>query len=173
MAESHPLLGVEAAPSPPLEEAWLVDEMLGKLARYLRILGCDAEYVQGLSDGEILRRLADSQRTLVTRDALLAERASRATLLRSVTIRDQLQELWVKHPRLSRTPRFTRCTRCNGELEPELPGGPLVTGTPEGSRFSEGLGIRFACRRCGQRYWRGSHTEHLERDLASWSGSSP
>lgn len=157
----------------PATPQWLVDEMLGKLARYLRILGCDAEYVRGLADAEILTRLASSHRQLVTRDELLAKRAPHSTLLRAVGVREQLQELWQQHPELPRAPRFTRCTLCNGVLVLEdssqsLPVTVESSGDA-GARPSE----RFRCAKCGQQYWRGSHTAHLERDLASWAGSVP
>ncbi|MCI4345498.1 MAG: Mut7-C RNAse domain-containing protein [Thermoplasmata archaeon] len=173
MAESRSGRGPEfAAPVAP-GASWLVDEMLGKLARYLRILGTDAEYVQGLSDDEVLAKLQESHRILLTRDVRLASRASRSTLLRAVEVRDQLRELWAVHPSLPRTPRFTRCTRCNGELVAAAPAARVTSGGQAGIRESAGLNPQFTCLTCGHRYWRGSHTEHLERDLASWSGSPP
>ncbi|HEV2449389.1 MAG TPA: Mut7-C RNAse domain-containing protein [Thermoplasmata archaeon] len=140
--------------------AWLVDEMLGRLARYLRILGCDAEYVRGLSDDELLQHQRRSERVLLTRDVALARRSERAQLLRAVDVRAQLVELWRAWPALPRVPRFDRCTECNG---------PLVTVPPGEAGNSTGGSPQFRCTACGHRYWAGSHTAHLERDLAEWS----
>jgi uncharacterized protein len=166
LAESGlPEQGKIARPGPATLQ-WLVDEMLGKLARYLRILGCDTEYVHGLSDAQILSLLAGSHRQLLTRDELLAQRAPRSTLLREVEVREQLQELWAQYPELSRAPQFTRCTLCNGVLvlEPASEGAPIAVVNADRTG-------KFRCTKCGHQYWRGSHTAHLERDLASWSGS--
>lgn len=139
---------------------WLVDEMLGRLARYLRILGCDTEYVRGVTDDEVLRRLRGTERVLLTRDVGLAARSPRVQLLRAVDVRAQLVELWGAWPGLSRVPRFDRCTECNGELE-------LATSV-EGGRPT-GHAPEYRCHACGHRYWSGSHTARLERDLAEWS----
>jgi uncharacterized protein with PIN domain len=166
LAESGLTTQGRIAPPAPAVKQWLVDEMLGKLARYLRILGCDAQYVRGVSDAEILSLLAGSHRRLVTRDELLAQRAPGATLLRAVMVREQLQELWKRHPDLPRAPQFTRCTLCNGILLLQKPSGavPIAAILADAS-------AKFRCTNCGHQYWRGSHTAHLERDLASWSGS--
>jgi uncharacterized protein len=137
-----------------------VDEMLGRLARYFRILGCDTEYLRGVTDEEVLERQRGTDRILLTRDVDLARRSVRAQLLHDVEIRGQLRELWTRWPELPRTPRFDRCTACNGRLL------PLDAGAGPGSADRP---LTFRCPECDHRYWSGSHTARLERDLALWS----
>jgi len=57
------------------EPRFLADEMLGSLARWLRIMGYDTEYARGMSDSDILARSRVEGRIVLTRDRQLAERA--------------------------------------------------------------------------------------------------
>ena len=57
-----------------------LDEMLGSLAKWLRIMGYDALYLRDLNDGEILRRAEEEGRILLTRDKELAHRAGEGGL---------------------------------------------------------------------------------------------
>jgi len=60
----------------------LCDEMLGSLARWLRLLGVDVAYVQGVHDDVLAQQARDEDRVLVTRDAALAARVPGSILLR-------------------------------------------------------------------------------------------
>jgi uncharacterized protein len=143
--------------------------MVGRLARYLRFVGCDTRYARGISDEEILRLARAEDRVIVTRDRLLAQRAPRAVLLESVHIEGQWKALRAAMPELPATPRFERCSLCNGVLEPHSlsPTEPVPDGLPS-DRVRSGLPL-FRCRECGHFYWEGSHTSRVRRDLARWS----
>jgi uncharacterized protein with PIN domain len=152
-------------------ERWLADEMLGRLARYLRVLGMDTEYVRGAADDEIRRRTQADRRTLVTRDRALALGTPGALLLRRTDLPGQLRELHAFRPAMSVQPRFDRCTLCNGALlasheTPHPPAGASDSLAP-GHLPTE----RFRCGSCGHEYWEGSHTARLRRDLERWLGS--
>ena len=56
----------------------VVDGMLGKLARWLRMLGVPALYRSSWDDEELLRVLAEPSSLLLTRDKDLARRAAKA-----------------------------------------------------------------------------------------------
>ena len=51
------------------------DEMLGSLARWLRLMGYDTRYERDSNDTDILERARLDDRILLTRDKKLAERA--------------------------------------------------------------------------------------------------
>lgn len=53
-------------PVPPVR--FVLDEHLGRLARYLRLLGFDAWWHPGTDDDELARRSAEDGRVLLTRD---------------------------------------------------------------------------------------------------------
>ncbi|HTW55578.1 MAG TPA: Mut7-C RNAse domain-containing protein [Thermoplasmata archaeon] len=144
---------------------WLADEMLGRLARYLRFVGCDTEYARGEADDRIRARALREGRILVTRDRRLGAATPGAVVLRAVTIERQWRELRVACPDLPTSVRFDRCSLCNGRLRPAAsePGAPPRPG-PDGT-----IVPTFACDRCGHRYWEGSHTAGIRRRIAAWS----
>ena len=53
---------------------FIADDMLGRLAKWLRILGYDVAYTVPISDAELLRRATAEGRILLTRDTRLIAR---------------------------------------------------------------------------------------------------
>jgi uncharacterized protein with PIN domain len=150
---------------------WIVDEMLGRLARYLRFLGEDTEYVRGLSDADLLNRAIAEDRWLLTRDRQLGARAPCAVTLPSSYLAEQLRFLRARFPDLPTEVTFERCSLCNAPLErveslaavDELSGGLPAGATPPGPPL-------FRCILCRHLYWEGSHTRQIRRRLAAtWS----
>jgi len=155
------------------EPRWLADEMVGRLARYLRFVGCDTEYVRGISDDEVLDRARAEGRIILTRDRRLAARAERALLLQSPDIAEQWRTVRAAFPELPGEIRFERCTECNGVLQ--VVRDPAPEQRPEGvpwDRVLKGLPL-FRCAECGHYYWEGSHTADIRRRLESWTSGSP
>lgn len=145
---------------------FLADEMLGRLARYLRMLGCDTLYVRGCDDPTIVRLARSDGRTLLTRDWELAGRSGSALRIRAVDLPGQLRELFAAFPSLPRDVAFERCTLCNGPLEPVPPESTSGRGSPH---VVEPSGVPvFACASCGHRFWEGSHTAAVRRNVAEW-----
>jgi uncharacterized protein with PIN domain len=143
--------------------------MLGRLARYLRFVGCDTVYVRGLTDAEIVESARAQGRVLVTRDRQLAQRADRALLLQSPYLEDQWRAVRAAYPELPSEPSFARCTECNGRLErladpkPDLP----ASGIPW-DRVRAGLPL-YQCTQCSHLYWEGTHSASVRRRIRSWS----
>jgi len=150
---------------------WLVDEMLGRLARFLRILGYDTVYARGIPDEEIRQRALSEGRTLITRDGPLAARTSGAIVLVSTDLAGQLRELWAIRPELSRVPRFDRCTRCNGSLVPVEQAAARERGVPVHVLETAAPGTVYGCSDCGQMYWEGTHTAKIREFLRATAPS--
>jgi uncharacterized protein len=151
---------------------WLVDEMLGRLARYLRFLGYDTAYVRGVDDDAIVQRARAEGRRVITRDRLLSGRMADAVLLSRTDIAGQMRELRASFPELRREVRFDRCSVCNGRLlaQEELPKrGRDLERLPPGVR--EGRSVLYACTECGHLYWEGSHTRSVRGRIAQWVSS--
>ncbi|HVO77931.1 MAG TPA: Mut7-C RNAse domain-containing protein, partial [Methanomassiliicoccales archaeon] len=93
------------------------DEMLGSLARWLRLMGYDTTYAKDVEDTQLIEIARKEGRNLLTRDKELAERAGDSgfyvesddldTQLRAVSSRFGLEP----------DPERARCTVCNGELQ--------------------------------------------------------
>jgi uncharacterized protein len=156
------------------EPRFAADAMLGRLARWLRVLGYDTSYDISVADPALVRQAEEEQRLLLTRDRhLLRElRPARALEIRQddplLQLRDVVHELAVPAPPLL----FTRCLLCNASLQVVEPdeARPLL---PEGVRELPGPVRR--CPVCTRLYWDGSHVRRmraaLERVLPGWLGS--
>ena len=147
------------------------DAMLGRLARWLRVLGYDTFYDIGVADPVLVRLAQEERRLLLTRDRhLLRElRPAWSLEVRQDEPLHQLREL-VRELRLPAPPElFTRCLLCNAALQvmDRAEAQPLL---PEGVRELPGPVRR--CPACGRLYWGGSHVRRmraaLERVLPGW-----
>lgn len=148
---------------------WIADEMLGRLARYLRLAGCDTLYLRGLSDEEIIARARTEGRVVLTRDRALARRAPRALLIDSPHLAEQWGAVRRAWPELSGELRFDRCTLCNGRLGPyRLGAAPSRENGLPRDRVERGLAV-YACAECGHLYWEGSHTAKIRSQFAAWA----
>jgi uncharacterized protein len=133
---------------------FLADNMLGRLATWLRLLGYDTAYLPEADDHELARVARAEDRILLTRDVELTRRRGvRHLLIESEQVNAQLRQVFhTLH--LSTRDAFSRCAACNIALEgvnkepvrEQVP--PYVFQTQ--TRF-------LRCRRCGKVYWRGTH----------------
>ncbi|MCL4324891.1 MAG: Mut7-C RNAse domain-containing protein [Candidatus Thermoplasmatota archaeon] len=155
------------------ELRWIADEMLGKLARYLRFLGYDVVYALHRKDGDILEQARTEGRTILTRDELLARRGKqRALLLHSPFVEAQLTEVRRAFPQLRTEVEFTRCTSCNGRLQSADRSTPVPPkGVPEHIWMSPDPVM--VCSLCGHAYWEGSHTSEIRATFERAFGTHP
>lgn len=151
---------------PPLPEPrFVLDVHLGRLARYLRLLGFDSSYANDRSDDELLALSRNENRILLTRDVGLLERAAlvHGGFLHETDSRLQLREVLDRYHLQGRIAPLTRCARCNGLISPATPTvarGSVPRGVlREQRRFSR-------CNDCGQVYWPGGHLTRLRARLA-------
>jgi hypothetical protein len=155
------------------EPRFVVDAMLGRLARWLRLLGHDVLYDPRRDDREIARIAAREDRVVLTRDhGLLARRlVRRGLLLSSDHVPDQLRQVVAALTlTVDRARIFTRCIACNAavaavdkaSIEGRVP--PYVFRSHE----------RFArCPGCGRIYWGGSHERLALRRLEQMLAERP
>ncbi len=98
---------------------FILDAHLGKLAKYLRMLGFDTLYSNHFKDEEIISTAAGSRRIILTRDkALLASpQIGRGYYIRAIHPHAQLQEVVRYFNLFHQFSSFTRCMTCNSQLE--------------------------------------------------------
>jgi uncharacterized protein with PIN domain len=150
------------------------DAMLGRLARWLRVLGYDTWYDITVADPVLVELARSEDRVLLTRDRHLL-RELRPPRAHEVREDDPLQQLRALVLALQLAPPrelFTRCLLDNAALRTLAmeEAQPLL---PEGVRDLPGPVRR--CPECGRLYWDGSHVRRmraaLERVLPGWGGS--
>jgi hypothetical protein len=148
--------------------------MLGRLARWLRVLGFDTTYGHGVSDASLVRLAGEEGRILLTRDRhLLRElRPAHALEIRQDEPLHQLRDTVTAFALAPPAELFTRCILCNTPLPPALEPATAQALLPPGVRGIPGP-VR-QCPTCGRVYWHGSHVRRmraaLERALPGWLG---
>jgi uncharacterized protein with PIN domain len=146
------------------EPLFAADAMLGRLARWLRVLGYDTSYDARIADPDLVRAANAQGRVLLTRDRhLLRElRPERALELREdeplAQLRHVVRELGLAGPRLL----FTRCLLCNCVLQ-EVPAAEALPLLPPGVQGLPGPVRR--CPACRRLYWDGSHVRRMHAAL--------
>ena len=151
-----------ALPGPLRETRFVLDCHLGRLARYLRMLGFDCLFYGECSDARLVEISVQEQRILLTRDLELLKRKALTHGYYFRTTRPLIQtEEVVKRLQLQNSFHpFTRCTICNGCLK-AVEKQAIWSEIPPDSRarFNE-----FSrCVGCGRIYWKGSHFERMQR----------
>jgi len=142
------------------EPKFLADCMLGKLARWLVILGYDAAFATGAEtdDLKLLERAKAEGRIFLTRDTRIPEiQGLRKLVLPEPGFETQLKRV-LRETGLKADPArfFTRCTLCNAPLD-EVAREEVVSEIPE--KVLELDTAFFRCPKCRRLYWSGSHVE--------------
>jgi uncharacterized protein with PIN domain len=141
---------------------FVADVMVGKLARWLRVLGYDVAYSNAFDDQEILRLAESENRIILTRDTGLAARCeSNFLLVESGQYREQLRQV-LQTFGLSVFNVLSRCIECNTMLQivdkeavfEKVP--PYVYLTQD--HFA-------ACPSCGRIFWHGTHAAEMLKQI--------
>lgn len=158
--EIYPACGWETKPS------FALDNHLGRLAVYLRMLGFDSLYENNYSDEQLAALLTENARILLTRDRrLLMRKVVRyGYCLRSLEPQAQLREVVRRFDLLRWARPFHRCLRCNALLEPVEKAAILERLEPKTKLYFDEFAL---CRACDRVYWKGSHWERMQALIAS------
>jgi len=140
---------------------FLADSSLGRLSRWLRILGYDTVYWRGEADRSFLRKAEREGRAVLTRrkDVLARQHPGIVLFVENDRVEDQIEEVLKKLDlRPEQSKLFTLCLRCNESLKEAKPEEvrPLV---PE-YVFRTQREFRV-CPECHGVYW------HRERALSA------
>ncbi|MFP4484355.1 MAG: Mut7-C RNAse domain-containing protein [Spirochaetota bacterium] len=151
-------------PEPLRRTRFVLDVHLGTLARLLRLLGFDARYRNDYDDPDIVEIAAAEGRIVLTRDRglLMRRRVTHGYWLRSQNPVTQAAEVLRRFDLTDSVSPFSRCPRCNGELEAVSKEAvrdqlPLQT-----ARYYDEF---HRCRSCGQVYWQGSHYKSIRSKI--------
>lgn len=154
------------AVGPPLRPPWpeppifLADNHLGRLARFLRLLGFDTWYHPAWDDAQLAQAAGAQARILLTRDRNLLKRKEVifGYCLHTLEPLEQLQAVVRRFGLPAEIQPWQRCLRCNGRLLPAAKETVLAQLEPKTRLFFDEF---RQCAACGQVYWQGSHMERL------------
>jgi uncharacterized protein with PIN domain len=147
---------------------FIADGMLGKLTRWLRMLGHDVKYSNKLNDAELAVIAKKERRILLTKDLELYQRAIAkgidAFYVEGLTEAERLAELAKRfNIALVIDLKNSRCPRCNSKLR-STPKEKLA-GKVEKNTFTY-YDEFWKCPKCGHIYWQGAHWGRIRATLA-------
>ncbi len=140
----------------------LCDQMLGSLAKWLRILGFDTFYAnKEITDEELLNIAKIENRTIVSRDKELILRGKKQNInvieIKNTDLDDQLN-LVLNLIKIDEKLVLSRCTLCNTILKTIEKS--KVEGKVPRKVFDKQDNFWF-CNRCNKFYWAGSHYDKI------------
>ncbi len=154
---------------------FIVDFMLGRLCKWLRLLGYNTSYFvpnegqylmshSSAKKGNILYQSLKEQRIIITRNRRLTTRkAFGLVLLESDKLNEQIKEVSKKVDlKISKDKIFTRCIICNKKIFP-VKKEQVKNKVP--SYVYQTQKVFYICNFCGRIYWKGSHWDHIISQL--------
>ena len=146
------------------EARFVADVMLGKLTKWLRVMGIDVIYDPDTFGAPLLQYAERSGRVVLTRDHGLLRRQGPAQRLyiESDYYHEQVRQV-VQAFRLTGSIQiFTRCLRCNTALRAIAKS--LVSGRVPPYVYATQMTFKY-CAICDQLYWGGTHRDNMLRQL--------
>lgn len=149
-------------------DRFIVDNMLLKLGKYLRILGYDAEWNAEMTTHDLIRLANEEQKIFLSRNTRLQDEyppVNTVVLIKSTDPVEQLAQVVNELGLDAESGLFTKCIKCNVFLD----------------EVSEKIEIKdrvhpnvyacyenfFTCPRCGTVFWKGSHVRNTLKKLQS------
>jgi uncharacterized protein with PIN domain len=137
---------------------FIADCHLGKLAKYLRVMGFDTLYFNSIDDNDLIEIAEKEERIILTRDRALHEREKAPTFYLEPI--DNLEQLKVLQEQFSiKSYVFAgRCILCNIPLQ-SIEKGKIENQIPQKVKlyFSE----FEICPTCNRIYWHGDHYKRM------------
>lgn len=155
-------------PEPLRKTRFVLDNHLGKLANYLRLLGFDTLYRNDYGDHELAEVSNQDKRILLTRDRGLLKRSqvTHGYCVRQTDPKKQIEEIIQRFDLADRTKPFSRCARCNGWLQSVSKAEVYGRLEPKTKLYYDEF---RKCEGCDQVYWKGSHFRRLEKFILDLS----
>lgn len=148
-------------PPYPGRPTFVLDQHLGRLAAYLRMMGFDTLYRNDFHDEELAYISHRETRILLTRDIGLLKRSLviYGYYVRETNRHKQLAEITQRYELANLVEPFKHCMKCNGLLEavdkerilPQIPAG-----------VAQYYDEFHHCADCGRIYWKGPHYQRMQ-----------
>jgi uncharacterized protein with PIN domain len=151
---------------------FIVDVNVGKLARWLRMLGYDTLFIHDVDDNELVTISLNDKRVLLTKDTQIMLRRVitsgrvKAMLIEDDNPKDQLRQV-ARMLKIDQEMKFTRCLECNELLVPR--------GKDEVRQLVPTYVFKtqpqyFQCPACQRIYWRGTHWQRMNKEIEALIG---
>ena len=139
---------------------FILDVNLGRLTRYLRMLGFDSLYSNQYADNDIIELAQSEGRIILTRDTGLLKnsKVTHGYWIRSQQPGEQIKEVIQRFNLEGTVHAFSRCTACNGEIK-SVKKEVIIDKIPykTGKYYNK----FYQCAGCKKIYWKGSHYKRI------------
>ena len=143
-------------PKPLRKPKFVADVHLGRLTKYLRMIGLDVLYRNNFIDDEIVRISLDEKRTILTKDRGILKRTevTHGYWVRSTRVKEQAIEVLKRFDLKNQIMEFSRCIECN-QLLKTVTKEQIINELPEKVAC---LQTKFYhCPSCKKLFWEGTH----------------
>lgn len=146
---------------------FITDTHLGKLAKYLRLLGFDTLHFTQGSDAELANLAQTQGRILLTRDRMLHARTDVTSYFPiNIDTEEQLKEVLAHFDLCKACRPFSRCMICNGMVREIADPSTILDKLPE--KVREFHTQFWQCEKCKKIYWHGTHYKRMKERIASF-----
>ncbi len=131
--------------------------MLGRLAKWMRLLGFDTAYFRNINGKTIIYHSRKEGRTILTRSKIMSEKYDDSILIESENLMDQLKQITnivkINLP-------FSRCPVCNTKTE-KASKEEVKNAVP--AYIFEIHNDFKRCPECGKVFWKGTHYKEIKK----------
>ena len=155
-------------PEPLREIKFVADVHLGKLVKYLRLLGFDTVYDKDLDDNKIIDISISDHRIILTRDLgiLKNKKNTHGYWIRCTDPQKQVYEVVDKFSLKNLFKPFSRCLECNSMVI-DIPKDEISDRLlPKTRKYYKKFQV---CPECQRIYWKGSHYEKMKQFVESFN----
>ncbi len=147
-------------PMPLRNPKFVADVHLGRLTRYLRMMGFDVLYENNFKDDEIVKISLEEKRAILTKDKGLLKRSevTHGYCVRSSKVREQIVEVIKRFDLKMLIKGFIRCIECNTILK-SISKSEIINELPPKVLKSQKL--FSVCPLCKKLYWKGTHHQRM------------
>jgi len=145
---------------------FIVDAMLGNLAKKLRLLGYDSLYSSSIEDDKLLHIAKNENRVIITKDVQLIHKAKKYQIANiQITKNEEIEQFLQINEKANLGKCIigggnSRCPVCNGELK-STEKNDILENVPIG--VFENMNDFWTCNKCGKIYWEGTHIKNLQK----------
>lgn len=137
--------------------------MLGRLAKWLRVMGYDVLYLKNVEDEKIVENAIKEDRILLTRDKKLAKKFKNSLYIEEKDLDGQIRKVVEAFEITKNEENFlSRCIICNVEIE-EIEKEKVKGKVPE--NVFENFEEFWICKKCGRIYWAGTHWKNMKEKM--------
>jgi hypothetical protein len=147
-------------PKPLRKQKFVADVHLGRLSRYLRMMGFDVFYKNNFNDDEIVHISLLEKRAILTKDRGILKRneVTHGYWVRNTKVEEQVKEILDRFDLQKEIKELSRCIECNERLK-SIKKETIIDQLPP--KVANSQNEFYHCPSCKKIYWKGTHYQRM------------